>query len=60
MLFGVLSCYSAMALYLNSEPAKIGGIVVFIDMSFYLQETEERRLWKDFSKEFRSIATMCR
>jgi protein-S-isoprenylcysteine O-methyltransferase Ste14 len=52
MVCGAFSCYFAMAIYLNSVPAVIGLIVFFIVVRFYLQETEERRLWRDFGKEF--------
>jgi protein-S-isoprenylcysteine O-methyltransferase Ste14 len=52
MVLGFFLCYLAMALSLNSVPALIGVIIFFIAVRFYLQETEERRLWKDFGKEF--------
>jgi protein-S-isoprenylcysteine O-methyltransferase Ste14 len=52
MVFGAFCCYFALALYLNSLVDLIMLAVFFVAVKFYLEETEERRLWKDFGKEF--------
>jgi protein-S-isoprenylcysteine O-methyltransferase Ste14 len=52
MVFGAFCCYFALALYLNSMVDLIVLAGFFVGVRFYLQETEERRLWKDFGKEY--------
>ena len=52
MVLGMFCCYFALAFYLNSLPDLIILAVLFIAARFYLEETEERRLWKDFGKEY--------
>jgi protein-S-isoprenylcysteine O-methyltransferase Ste14 len=52
MVFGVFCCYFGLAVFLNSLPDLIILTVLFIAARFYLEETEERRLWKDFGKEY--------
>jgi protein-S-isoprenylcysteine O-methyltransferase Ste14 len=52
MVFGAFCCYFSLAIYLNSLVDLIVLTVFFVAVRFYLEETEERRLWKDFGKEF--------
>jgi protein-S-isoprenylcysteine O-methyltransferase Ste14 len=52
MVFGAFCCYFSLAIYLNSLVDLIGLAVFFVAIKFYLEETEERRLWKDFGKEY--------
>jgi protein-S-isoprenylcysteine O-methyltransferase Ste14 len=52
MVFGAFSCYVALAIYLNSLSDIILLAFLLVAARFYLEETEERRLWKDFGKEF--------
>ena len=52
MVFGMFCCYFGLAFYLNSMPDLIILAVFFIAARYYLEETEERRLWKDFGREY--------
>lgn len=52
MVFGAFCCYFALAIYLNSLIDLIVLAIFFVMVRFYLEETEERRLWKDFGKEY--------
>ncbi len=53
MVFGALTCYIAVALYLNS-PVAIAAIVACVPLILiYLKHTEEKRLERDFGDEFR-------
>jgi protein-S-isoprenylcysteine O-methyltransferase Ste14 len=52
MVFGAFCCYFALSIYLNSLVDLIMLIIFFVAVKFYLEETEERRLWKDFGKEY--------
>ncbi len=52
MVFGVNSCYAALAIYWNSLLALgIWAVWVFL-VVFYLKSTEEKRLLHDFGKEY--------
>jgi protein-S-isoprenylcysteine O-methyltransferase Ste14 len=52
MTLGAFCCYFGLAVYLNSLPDFIILSVLFVAARFYLEETEERRLWKDFGKQY--------
>jgi protein-S-isoprenylcysteine O-methyltransferase Ste14 len=52
MVFGAFCCYFALAIYLNSLVDLIALAIFLIVVRFYLEETEERRLWRDFGKEY--------
>jgi protein-S-isoprenylcysteine O-methyltransferase Ste14 len=52
MVFGAFCCYFSLAIYLNSLVDLIALAIFFVIVRFYLEETEERRLWKDFGKEY--------
>jgi len=52
MVFGAFCCYFALSIYLNSLVDLIALAILFVAVRFYLEETEERRLWKDFGKEY--------
>jgi len=52
MVFGVNSCYAALAIYWNSLAA-LGIWAVWLALVvFYLKSTEEKRLLRDFGKEY--------
>lgn len=52
MVFGVNSCYAALAFYWNSLFALgIWAVWIFL-VVFYLKSTEEKRLLHDFGKEY--------
>jgi len=52
MVFGVNACYAALALYWNSLLA-LGVWAVWVSLVvFYLKSIEEKRLLKDFGKEY--------
>ena len=52
MVFGMLSIYFALAIYMNSLPCFVLLIAILPLVVLYLKRTEERRLYKDFGKEF--------
>jgi protein-S-isoprenylcysteine O-methyltransferase Ste14 len=52
MAFGAFCCYFALAVYLNSLADLVLLALLSIGARFYIEETEERRLWKDFGKEY--------
>jgi protein-S-isoprenylcysteine O-methyltransferase Ste14 len=52
MVFGAFSCYSALALYWNSVLTLTLLAAFFITMRYYLKATEEKRLLKDFGREY--------
>jgi len=52
MVFGAFSCYFALAIFRNSLQAVLVLILFFFVIRFYLQKTEEKRLWNDFGQEY--------
>ncbi len=53
MVFGALSCYFAIVVYLDSA-AGLVALMVFIPLVIvYLKHTEEKRLERDFGDEYR-------
>ncbi|MBN2403707.1 MAG: isoprenylcysteine carboxylmethyltransferase family protein [Spirochaetes bacterium] len=52
MVFGALSCYFAIAIFLNSI-ITLGVLVLFVFIIIiYLKNTEEKRLLNDFGEEY--------
>lgn len=53
MVFGALSTYFAVALYLNSAADLVALIIFTYFVRIYLRLTEEKRLEQDFGDEYR-------
>jgi protein-S-isoprenylcysteine O-methyltransferase Ste14 len=52
MVFGALSMYLGLALYLNSPLCVVLVAVLFMFVPFYLRRFEERRLLAEFGEEY--------
>jgi protein-S-isoprenylcysteine O-methyltransferase Ste14 len=52
MVFGALLSYLSMVIYMNSLFGLIGVSILFIASSIYLKFSEEKRLIRDFGKEY--------
>ena len=52
MVFGAFSFYVALAVYWNSLPALMAPAAFSVAVRFYLRATEEKRLLRDFGKEY--------
>jgi len=53
MVFGALSCYFSLAVYLDSVAGLIALIIIIPFIVLYLKRTEEKRLERDFGDEYR-------
>ncbi len=52
MVFGALSTYFSIVIYMNSLFGLIGLMIFFLIASIYLRFSEEKRLIKDFGEEY--------
>lgn len=53
MVFGALSCYFSLGVFLNSAAVLITLILIIPLLVVYLKNTEEKRLERDFGDEYR-------
>jgi len=52
MVFGALSVYLALVIYLNSISGLISLIILLCGAMFYLKYSEEKRLLRDFGSDY--------